>query len=84
MRKIVILPEQVCADKIIIGVTDDEIIDSVEFEGGCDGNAIAVSRLLKNMLVEKAISLLSGVDCEGKGTSCPDQLAKGLEKNRKV
>ncbi len=76
-KKIVIIPESVCSDKILVEVNGDAI-ESVEFEGGCEGNGRALGRLLKGMPVEKAIQLLSGVDCEGKGTSCADQLAKGL------
>ena len=29
--------------------------------------------------VDEAISRLKGIDCGGRGTSCPDQLAKALE-----
>ncbi|MDU4133849.1 MAG: TSCPD domain-containing protein, partial [Clostridium perfringens] len=28
-------------------------------------------------------SKLKGIDCRGKGTSCPDQLAKALEEYKK-
>ena len=30
------------------------------------------------MEVDEAIARLSGIDCGGRGTSCPDQLAKAL------
>lgn len=82
MEKIVIIPENVCADRMTVTVNDG-VIDEVEFEGGCDGNSKAMARLLKGMRVRQAISLLSGIDCEGKGTSCADQLAKGLN-NRAI
>ena len=29
---------------------------------------------------EEAIARLEGIDCRGRGTSCPDQLAKALRK----
>lgn len=77
MKKIVIIPSDVCCDRILVEVQDD-VIESVAFEGGCDGNAKALGRLLKGMRVAKAAQLLDGVDCEGKGTSCADQLSKGL------
>lgn len=57
----------------------DGIIESVEFIGGCDGNTTGLSRLLAGMSVDTAIERLSGVDCNGKGTSCPDQLARALK-----
>jgi uncharacterized protein (TIGR03905 family) len=31
------------------------------------------------MKVDDAIAKLSGIDCGGRGTSCPDQLAKALK-----
>ncbi|MBU3811004.1 MAG: TSCPD domain-containing protein, partial [Candidatus Niameybacter stercoravium] len=31
------------------------------------------------MDVHEAIKRLKGIDCRGRGTSCPDQLAKALE-----
>ena len=31
------------------------------------------------MDVDVAISKLKGIDCNGRGTSCPDQLSKALE-----
>lgn len=77
MEKITIIPESVCCDRILVGL-EDGIIGDVEFEGGCDGNGKALARLLKGMPADKAVRLLAGVDCEGKGTSCADQLAKGL------
>lgn len=79
MKNIVIIPsEEVCCDRIVVALEDD-IIQDVEFEGGCDGNGKALARLLKGMRVAKAVKLLAGVDCEGKGTSCADQLALGLQ-----
>ena len=77
MKKIVIIPEEVCCDRILVDV-DEDVIQSVAFEGGCDGNGKALARLLAGMRINKAVQLLEGVNCEGKGTSCADQLAKGL------
>lgn len=57
----------------------DGIIESVEFVGGCNGNTQGLSRLLQGMSVDTAIERLSGVDCNGRGTSCPDQLARALK-----
>lgn len=39
-----------------------------------------LSKLLVGMTVDEAISRLKGIDCRGRGTSCPDQLAIALEK----
>lgn len=80
MEKIVIIPEMVCCDRILVEV-DNGIIGEVEFEGGCDGNGKALARLLKGMPADKAVEVLAGVDCEGKGTSCADQFSRGLHRN---
>ncbi len=58
------------------------VIQSVEFVGGCDGNTQGLSRLLVGMSVDEAIKRLSGIDCGGKGTSCPDQLARALKAHK--
>ena len=34
--------------------------------------------MLRGMKAADAIARLEGIDCRGKGTSCPDQLAKAL------
>ena len=31
------------------------------------------------MRIEDAIGRLSGIDCHGRGTSCPDQMAQALK-----
>ena len=58
---------------------NDGIIDSVQFMGGCNGNTQGVSALVKGMKVDEAIKRLEGISCNGRGTSCPDQLAKALK-----
>jgi len=58
---------------------DQNIVKEVRFIGGCDGNTKGIAALVKGMSVDEAISRLKGIDCGGKGTSCPDQLARALE-----
>jgi len=71
-------PKGVCARKIDFEIVDN-IIRSVVFIGGCPGNALGVSSLLKGMEVSAAIKKLKGITCGDKSTSCPDQLARALE-----
>ena len=66
-----------CSRQIDIEL-DNDIIRSVRFTGGCDGNTQGVAALVRGMKVEEAIARLEGIDCRGKGTSCPDQLARTL------
>lgn len=67
-----------CSQAINFEVKDG-IIESVEFVGGCHGNTQGISALVKGMAVKDAIARLEGIDCRGRGTSCPDQLAKALK-----
>ena len=67
-----------CSREIQLEI-DDNTITSCRFIGGCSGNTQGVSALVKGMDVDEAIRRLKGIDCNGRGTSCPDQLAKALE-----
>ena len=68
----------VCSSEIHFEVTEGKI-EKVEFVRGCPGNTMGVAALIQGMQVEEAISKLKGIDCRGRGTSCPDQLAIALE-----
>ena len=59
--------------------TNGDIIESVTFTGGCNGNLQGISILVKGMKIEDAIAKLKGIKCGFKNTSCPDQLARALE-----
>lgn len=72
----------VCALEINVEVKND-IIESVEFVRGCPGNLFGISQLVKGMNIDEAIEKLKGIDCRGKGTSCPDQLSKALIEYKK-
>ncbi|MBE6047052.1 MAG: TIGR03905 family TSCPD domain-containing protein [Clostridium sp.] len=67
-----------CSTEINFSI-EDNIIKKVNFERGCEGNLKGISALISGMKVDDAISRLEGIDCHGKGTSCPDQLAKALK-----
>ncbi len=66
-----------CSKAIYLDVQDG-VIKHCEFERGCHGNAVGVSRLVTGQKAEDVIPLLKGIQCQN-GTSCPDQLAKALE-----
>lgn len=72
----------VCSQSINFEIEDSKI-KSVEFIGGCSGNAQGVSRLVEGMSVEEAISRLEGIKCGNRSTSCPDQLAMALRQATK-
>ncbi len=67
----------VCSRSIILDV-DNERINSVRFVGGCNGNTQGVASLVAGMKIDEVIERLSGINCGGRGTSCPDQLSQAL------
>lgn len=61
-------------------ILEDGIIQQAVFHQGCNGNVQGLSRLVRGMKAEDVIARLKGVPCRKMdGTSCPDQLARGLE-----
>ena len=71
-------PSGVCSALITFEV-DNGIVRNVQFTRGCNGNTQGISRLVEGMNIDDVISRLKGTNCNGKGTSCPDQLARALE-----
>ena len=51
------------------------IINNVEFSGGCPGNLQAIPKLVEGLTVDEIESKLKGIVCGMRGTSCADQLA---------
>ena len=81
MKKTLTYPTQGTCSQAIIVTTDEGRIDEVSFIGGCHGNTQGVAALVRGMQIEEAIARLEGIDCRGRGTSYPDQLAKALRKS---
>ncbi len=71
-------PRGVCSRKMIVS-EEDGIITDAQIIGGCSGNLQGISRLIVGMTLEEAISRLKGIDCGGRGTSCPDQLSIAMQ-----
>ncbi len=71
-------PKGVCSRRITFDV-EDGIVKNVEFTGGCAGNTQGLAKLCEGRTAEELKSLLGGIKCGFKSTSCPDQLAKALE-----
>lgn len=71
-------PRGVCSREMQVDI-EDGVIRSFQVLGGCDGNLQGISRLVEGMEVEDAIRRLDGIQCGGKPTSCPDQLAQALK-----
>lgn len=58
---------------------NDGIVTNIQFVGGCNGNTQGVAALAEGMKAEDIIAKCEGIDCNGRGTSCPDQLAKAVK-----
>ena len=76
--KVTYMPQGVCS-KLMEVEAEDGVITNVQVLGGCNGNLKGIMSLLKGMTVEQAIERMDGIDCGGRGTSCPDQLAQALK-----
>ena len=70
-------PSGVCSRLMEFDI-EDGIVTDVAVTGGCNGNLKGIVSLVKGMKAEDVIERLRGINCGGKGTSCPDQLARGL------
>lgn len=69
--------------KLIYLQIENNVISDIEFLGGCSGNLQGIRALVKGMNIDDVIAKLQGIDCNGKGTSCPDQLAACLIEYKK-
>ncbi len=69
----------VCSRKIDFDI-EDGIVKNVSFVGGCNGNTQGICKLVEGMKAEEVASRLKGLNCNGRGTSCPDQLAIAITK----
>ena len=68
-----------CSREILFEIEDGKVMN-VQYIGGCNGYLKGIGALIEGMDVNEAISRLEGITCGPKNTSCPDQLAKALNK----
>ncbi len=67
-----------CSSLISFDIEDGKL-KNVRFSNGCSGNLQGISSLVEGMPAREVLSRLKGIDCQGRGTSCPDQLACAIE-----
>ncbi len=79
MKNIKYTPRGVCSRLIEYDLDEENRIHNLRFTGGCNGNLKAIGKLLEGEDAERAIRILKGNDCAGRGTSCADQLTRSLE-----
>lgn len=66
-----------CSRRIRFEIRDGKLHD-LTFDGGCDGNAKSIGRLVEGMDAREVSLRLAGINCMGRGTSCGDQLAHAI------
>lgn len=71
-------PKGVCSRQMDFDVEDGKI-HNLKVTGGCNGNLKGIAALVEGQDVKIVKEKLKGIDCNGRGTSCPDQLSKALE-----
>ena len=78
MKTITYRTQGTCSRFIEVTGENGVVVD-MKFFGGCDGNLQGISKLVKGMKYDEVISRLKGISCNGKPTSCPDQLCHAIE-----
>ena len=81
--KIEYKPVGTCSRVIEIEVNDG-VISDLRVIGGCNGNLQGVSALCRGRRALEVASVLEGIKCGAKATSCPDQIAKAIRENIKT
>ena len=67
-----------CSREISFDI-EDGVVKNIRFLGGCNGNTKGIAGLAEGMDAQEGVKRLKGLDCNGRGTSCPDQLAIAIE-----
>ena len=86
MNTVTFKPNNVCSREMTIEYDDNGVIINAQVIGGCNGNLQGICRLIEGRKIDDVIKTLKGIKCRGSRTgetSCPDQLALGLEANIK-
>lgn len=81
MASITFKPNNVCSREMTIEY-ENGVVTKATVIGGCNGNLQGICHLIEGMKIEDVITRLKGIKCRGSRTgetSCPDQLALGLE-----
>ena len=71
------IPKGVCSRKMVFEMEGD-VVTNLVVTGGCAGNLLGISRLIRGMHIAEIVEDFKGVRCGLKRTSCPDQIAEAL------
>ncbi len=70
----------VCSKSITYDIVEGKL-RNVEFLNGCSGSLQGIAKLAEGLTPEEVIEKFSDIDCDGRGTSCPAQLATALKQS---
>ena len=72
-------PQRVCSKRIDFSLDAEGRLHEVKFLGGCPGNLLAIGKLVEGKDAKEIADILRGNDCDGRGTSCTDQLSIAID-----
>ena len=75
-------PQGICAKRIRVEIEND-IIKDVHLAGCCDGQANMLKKICIGTNAKMMADLLLGNECQNRGTSCANELAKCIVKELK-
>lgn len=71
--------KSVCSREISFNI-EGNVITGISFNGGCNGNLKALSKVVDGWTVEEIEAKLKGNTCGSRQTSCADQLCIAVRK----
>lgn len=71
-------PKGVCSRQMDFDIEDNKI-HNLKVIGGCNGNLKGIAALIEGEDIDTVKEKLKGINCNGRGTSCPDQLSLAIE-----
>lgn len=71
-------PKGVCSRQMDFDIEDNKI-HNLKVIGGCNGNLKGIAALVEGQDIDTVKAKLKGINCNGRGTSCPDQLSLAIE-----
>ncbi len=69
----------VCPSTVEFSVAENGTVHNITFLGGCNGNLQALSRLCEGRKIDELDTMLSGITCGPRSTSCSNELVKFLK-----
>ncbi len=79
VKHVTYFPKGVCSVQIDFDLDSEGRIHNLVYIRGCNGNLKAIGRLVEGKDAAEIANVLRGNDCQGRGTSCADQLAQAID-----